>query len=272
MSARKILDSQLGELSSKYQAGVSGHKLANDLNCNYNTIYGFFKRHKISIRNSSEAAKKYTFNEHAFDEITPEAAYWLGFIYGDGYVYPKQKRLTIALHEKDAEILEQFKSFLQANHIIYSRPYPGKPHQIKELTVRSAYLLNRLRELGVHQKQSLTLEFPEIPEATYPDFIRGFFDADGSLTMDGRNRKSPQAVFSLTSGSPSFLLKIQNILMDECSLGKTKLYFYKHKNCAGLKYGGNTQVPRIINYLTRNEGYYLDRKIGRVLQSQTSGS
>ena len=33
--------------------------------------------------------RKYSFNEGFFDELTEKSAYWLGFLYADGYVRMK---------------------------------------------------------------------------------------------------------------------------------------------------------------------------------------
>lgn len=33
--------------------------------------------------------RKYKLNEHFFDELNEKSAYWLGFLYADGYVRMK---------------------------------------------------------------------------------------------------------------------------------------------------------------------------------------
>ena len=45
----------------------------------------------IKVRSHRESRKKYDYDETYFSTIdTPEKAYWLGFIYADGYISKKQ--------------------------------------------------------------------------------------------------------------------------------------------------------------------------------------
>ena len=56
---------------------------------------------------------KYYYNKHFFDVIdTEEKAYWLGFMYADGYITSKSFRIGLSLAIKDIEHLRKFNAFL----------------------------------------------------------------------------------------------------------------------------------------------------------------
>ena len=79
------------------------------------------KQHQLGLVNES----KYKYNKQYFRNIdTSEKAYWLGFIYADGYViYNKQQRnyeFGIKLKKSDQEHLRKLnKSLKELEHKIY---------------------------------------------------------------------------------------------------------------------------------------------------------
>lgn len=252
-------------IAKEYREGISGYKIAKRHKISYMAVYRALERMGISRRNASEAHYKYSFNENAFDIMTAESAYWLGFIYADGTIDKKRPILRIILHKKDKIILEKFKQFLNATHPVLEF---SNQRETACFQIVSKKLIGRLNLLGVYPQKTKEIMFPYfLPEKYYSDFIRGYFDGDGSLSTNGRN--SHQVKFGITS-HPEFLKQIQKILIKNCGLKKTKLYRYKGKTSASLSYGGNKQIKRILAYLIKNGGFYLPRKIGRWLPSQMS--
>ena len=60
---------------------------------------------------------KYNFSESIFQTIdSPEKAYWLGFLYADGYNSYKGI-VSLCLNEEDVDHLEKFKKILNAKDI-----------------------------------------------------------------------------------------------------------------------------------------------------------
>ena len=52
---------------------------------------------------------KYYRNSNIFEKIdTEEKAYWLGFLYADGYVDPERGEIILGLAEKDKEHINKF--------------------------------------------------------------------------------------------------------------------------------------------------------------------
>lgn len=92
------------------------------------------KRNDVHIRTDREQSLKYTVNEKFFEIIdTEKKAYWLGFMYADGYITAERKhsgrKIGMSLSIKDIERLEAFKKDIE---------YTG---DIKIYTVKQGYKL-----------------------------------------------------------------------------------------------------------------------------------
>ena len=65
--------------------------------------------------------RKYKVNESYFDILNDNSAYWLGFLYADGYVRMKDGRsgeLKLKLKDTDKNHIEKFLSEIESNHSI----------------------------------------------------------------------------------------------------------------------------------------------------------
>lgn len=72
------------------------------------------KELNIEIINYQNKSK---FNEHIFDSIdTEEKAYWLGFIFADGYISSRDNAFELSLKAEDKEHLDKFNTFMEHIH------------------------------------------------------------------------------------------------------------------------------------------------------------
>ena len=126
-------------------------------------------------------------------------------------------------------------------------------NEISRIEFHSKKLIQDLNKLNIKERKTFNATFPNINKEFYNHFIRGYFDGDGSISID----KFGNSSFSL-AGTLNILEKIQEILIKECNLNKIKIY---SKGKIGfLQYGGNTQVPKIGNWLYKNSTIFLKRK------------
>jgi DNA invertase Pin-like site-specific DNA recombinase len=121
-------------------------------------------------------------DHEAFDVITEDAAYWIGFLFADGCVFRGRSgapRVQVRLSEVDTGQLVKLRRFLGSTNVIGSSP-PGNYGGYRSrasvcLTVNSQRLAERLLQMGRY-------EGPIAPElVTSRHFWRGVVDGDGSI-------------------------------------------------------------------------------------------
>lgn len=125
---------------------------------------------------------RYTFKEDFFRQIdTEEKAYWLGFLYADGYVAVRAPWVVIC-HITDKEHVEKLAATLNFNG-----PLKHKLQKTSNGFCKSYRLeLCRKRfcqDLLCISKDRKHQGFPEVPEQLWPAFLRGLFDGDGCISI-----------------------------------------------------------------------------------------
>jgi len=195
--------------------------------------------------------KKYTLDENIFESIdTPEKAFWLGFIYAEGGIDTSVAyKLVINQHLEHKERLYKFRDFLKSDVPI--KEYPSYKSPRATVRICRKKIVQDLEKHGVIERKSAKLCFPGIPPEYHSDFIRGFFFGDGTLGK----REGKHWAIAFYSKALVFLKQIQSILMKRCDLRQTKILNTGQKNSGVycLRYSGNTQVPRILKYLSLQE-------------------
>lgn len=247
------------QIKNLYEEGLSTRKISAIIGKSANTVQKVLKR-ESRIRNISDAKRKYHVNHDYFSEIDSEdKAYFLGFFYADGYNYrnPRDTSITLTLAEKDISVLECLRSKICPEKPFYinyrNQRNPNWQNSVS-LKINSKQLSDDLAKWGCTQAKTFNLIFPEnLPREMYSHFIRGYFDGDGYAS---KNR------FELV-GTEEFLLKVQNIFIEELGLGKTKLHT-RHKerknNIRTLIYGGKNVMHKLHQYLYQDTNYFLERK------------
>lgn len=262
----KIENNKKEEIIQKYIDGMSIDKL-KEIYPQYdrNNIYRMLKNIGV-VRNDSEKSRKYTYNKEYFKIIdNEEKAYWLGFIYADGYIINEIKgknkdSLGITLGIEDKEHIEKFKKSIDSNHPIniYKTKYGTNSARI---IIQDEELVADLIKLGVLRNKSLKLKFPTsdiVNESLIYHFIRGYFDGDGSLKKKGKNIKGYD--FSVL-GTIEFLTELKVYLNVNNKIRKCNKN--NESNNYHLTFGGNQKVKLVTKKLYENATIYLNRKYER---------
>jgi len=255
---RKLLLSK----SRLEQLYLTDNKNATEIGKLYNVnnvrISRLITKYGIPKKSISHIKRKYPLNENFFDVIdSEEKAYFLGFLYADGYNNLSKNTVSLTLQSRDISILEQL------SKLIYSNRPLLKDRCYSRLSITSKHISNKLQELGCKQAKTHTLEFPKwLDKQLLKHFIRGYFDGDGCVTSskDKYNKNSP---FISITGRNEFLQEIQNILISELNFRKTK-FSKRHKDRDNdiytMFYGGRRQLEVFYNWLYRNSKISLERK------------
>ena len=183
-------------------------------------------------------------------------AYVLGFWFADGYMR-HEKSYRISFCSNDYDILDLIRKCFVSNHNICFE----KKDDSKNLIIFSKKLYLKLLELGGKRRKSKTIIFPEVPDKFLSDFIRGYFDGDGSVffvkyihTKTKKLRTELRSNF--TSGSMGFLKEVQNILNKKLGLIKKKICGYNDGRSLKLGYGTYDTI-KLLNFM-----YYPNYPIG----------
>lgn len=208
-------------------------------------------------------------NEHYFDNIdTEEKAYWLGFLYADGYNI-KNRIIGVKLAIRDKIHVEKFcnsigvpinKIYLRSPH---NTPYMNrviKSSGSAEINISNRRLADAAYSCGMIPRKSLILKFPTntiISNNLMRHFIRGYFDGDGCLTNGYANHATRYRVIILSS--KDFCEGLCNFVNEELGINMT-LWDKKKTNIYKTCISGNIQVKKFMDWIYGDSVVYLDRK------------
>lgn len=217
------------------------------------SIRNLLRKQKITITNKK--IRNYPRDSNYFKEIdSNEKAYWLGMMLSDGSITSNN---SINLGLKDKEHIIKFQKAIGAinNKIIEIKDNRYEHLCINyRLSIRDGQMAKDLAKYGCLPNKSYSnFSFPNIPKQFLYDFIRGYFDGDGSIYYTNN-----KYVISFV-GNKDFLEELKKIL------GKPLLSLCQNKISKityDLKISGQKDVKRILNLLYENstKETRLDRK------------
>jgi len=264
------------ELISFYQLGYSVPqmiKMKQFEGATLSKIYSVLIKHGINRRSNKINSRVHNVYHGFFTKIdTEEKAYWLGFIYADGYITKRGNYVGLALAQRDKSHLEKLVRTLQTDYTIKEYKVTngyGKGNTFCRLILCSEIMKTDLVSKGVLINKSLKLIFPSfqiVPVELIRHFIRGYFDGDGSLSHYGPNNKNHFTI--KICGTYEFLSNLKSCLRDALELGGLGSICKStnnNKNNYYLTIGGNIQVTAVLNHLYKNATIYLERKYFRYL-------
>lgn len=214
---------------------------------------------------------KYTYNHDYFENIdSPQKAYWLGFIYADGGVFINSKtnscELSIKLQASDHEHLRKFNKALGGNVDISFDTRKcnlnGKTYDMCQIRFYSSKLVHDIGNYGVTPNKTLSIRFPNIDKSLYTDFIRGYFDGDGSI-YENKKKSGPSSIAAnFTCGSIGFLEDLRTILYENGIYS----YIATWKDKAPkLIIGGMKNTHHFLYYIYSKKSEYLERKYKKTI-------
>lgn len=142
-------------------------------------------------------------------------AYVLGFLFADGNII-KNKRGAhfISFYSADLSLLKLIKKTLNSDHKITKRKSINLHNYSIQIGSKEMYL--DLINLGLKEKKTHRMEFPEMGKEYFQDFLRGYFDGDGNVWVGEihKERKTKHQTIrtSFTSCSFEFLKSLQDYI------------------------------------------------------------
>ena len=250
-----ILDNYTEEIKELYlNSTLSLQKIAERYNVSRESITNFAKRNNWYGLRKDASKAIYSVNVNYFDNIdSANKAYWLGFIAADGNIRQDYLRLSIELSITDKEHLFKFQHDIDTNAPIKDST---REHSSSYIRINNKHICLALSKYGIVPNKSLSLmiktEF--LPHQFIRDFIRGYFDGDGSIYQDVRG----QWGINFT-GSHSFMLQLQEML-------PVYMGFYNKGNYSSLETQDKKKIQELIKYIYTDATVYLERKYQKACQ------
>ena len=242
---------------------------------------------KLKNKKGKEGIKiTYNYDKNYFDIIdTEEKAYWLGFIWGDGYVINNTETskysLKIGLSSIDHNHLEKFKKSIKSNHDIkqykiktgFMKKDGNDSYESRIVIGGKEFVQNLYNNFGIcPHRNDISKIIEKLPKKHYRDFIRGVVDADGGITFNKKKYKVERLEFSIALIGSDSLLDFYNEYLIENNITKTKYKRSKrHPDRDGemktIRITGNNIVLNILNNLYLNSNVFLDRKYEKYIEA-----
>ena len=254
-----------------FKQNKSLEDIAKEYGCSRVYVSKMMKKYGLERRTQSkariEAMKKgkferfgyYELDENFFTEWSPEMAWVLGLLFTDGFVRP----FSISIWSMDIEILEKIKEAIKSSNPvgITTQSY-DKSKRIYKFAFYREKMMEDLNRLGLHQRKSLNMTFPDVPQEYIRHFIRGCWDGDGSIYITGGKIDA-----NYFSGSFGFIKRLTEELYNVGIFKTSQPYHYqtgrngtkifrKVLDKISEKYE-NGKYPLTIHKERRSKAYYI---------------
>jgi hypothetical protein len=157
-------------------------------------------------------------------------AYVLGFITADGYLgikrirKDKTKQYFLDITSKDYSLLKKIRKIMGAKQKIGIKyGGPNKKEKCYRFQIGYQEICKDLLKLGIRPKKASTLNSINVPEKYFPDFVRGFFDGDGSVYIYEVNG-TPQIKACILSTSFRFIKELNQLLCKKLNIPEKTIH------------------------------------------------
>lgn len=202
------------------------------IHSNPNTIKKFLVENGITIRDHATAMalatqqidnRKYPVKDDYFSIPNSKMAYLLGFIAADGYIPKTGHNLNINLAIIDKSFLEKIQQEIGGRPI--KEYIASNGHQFCAWSCASRQIQEDLAKYNIVNNKTFTHTFPKnLPDIYWKDYIRGYFDGDGSIYEDMNGMR-----WSIGSANEDVLKTINQYFNENCNLKIHTIYQNKRE-------------------------------------------
>lgn len=271
MKRRRLTGSIINNFEEMYREGESTHSIATNFGISHTTVLCHLHNKGVKLRTKKEALKlalktgRLKVRKHSIPKsskkLTPEKAYILGVLCGDGWIYysKKYQSYQIGLEATDIEFVDEFKLCLTG---VFKKKLLKRKINVKvsgwqdkyEVRICSKMACEDLFSYGSSFKEDTWIVPKEIKISSIniqARFLMGFFDSEGSVDID-YNRIL--ATSSNLSGLREVGLLLKNFGIRYKILQKT------NRRVFSLRIQDRISVEKF----QRNIGFVIERKKRRI--------
>jgi len=253
------------DIETMVMAKINQKDIAKHYNISVHSLQRVMKKLDIST-------KRYTVNHDYFSGIdTEDKAYFLGFMYADGYNASNRNQIKLKLKTEDKYILEKFAGYLTTGQ---TPPiYKEKGSDTCSLQISSKQLCQDLEKWGCGKAKAHTLVFPKFllnKPNLMRHFIRGYFDGDGTIFKKKRPKTGKEYWCAGFAGNENFIKALAIYLNSVTnSLGTATPKADSNINPKSTTWHIHYTKYQAINwlrdylYMSTDDTFRLDRKYNR---------
>ena len=282
----KFTQEQLTQMKELYLSGLSTVQVAEKLELDKGVCRRAIQS-QIQLRTVQETRRitmgvKFV-RSNAFDILTPEAMYWIGFLYADGYIEKNAPVIGVTLSETDRGHVQKFNEFLggqlKVNDITQSLTRSLKGANVDSVSkmcrvkVADTQLYNRLISLGFTSNKTHVIVPHDLVKYSR-DFYRGLVDGDGWVTFvktkgDGhwvegaKEYVYPRLGLCGNETTITSFLEFIKLSGIECKSGLKKA---PRENALYSMDVTSKPAIQVMNLLYKDATVYLDRKYKKYLE------
>ncbi len=160
-------------------------------------------------------------NADFFKTWSPEMSYLLGYIAADGCITIRKDRKknphVFNITSIDRDHLYRLRRILNSAHKISQKSNGHGTSTAYQLSISNKTMTDSLIQLGITPRKTHTLQYIRVPDEYFADFVRGFFDGDGSVYLYVVNGVS-QIKSSFVSASLPFIKEFNWRLCERLSV------------------------------------------------------
>lgn len=169
----------------------------------------------------------------------------------------------LKLASADMRHIEKFCQCISSTHPIRTYAYDNYDGRYSRVIIEDQHMFDALMHIGMLPNKSLIVKYPLIPDGLDAPFIRGYFDGNGSITLDRSNECSITSTYEM----------LQKIF-EKCPFNESKVFHPKQRyperqvNSWSLKFAGTQQCLNVLEwmYAGSNELTRLDRKYDKYIE------
>ena len=254
------VNKKFGQLKSGKQFGLSAQMVKKILLKNNIQIRNLHESICVANQTNDRTTQHYEKNLNFFKKESPSMAWVLGFLASDGNVSKNGNRIRIELSVVDKEILEKIKNAMGIENPIRIRE-DKRGFIFASLEWACAEHKKDLRKYNIIPKKTYTLLPPvELDERFYIDYIRGYFDGDGTINLNSSKGKKSLR-WSICGASKPLLEWIIKILQERYNIPPVNIHkdSSHEKNFYSFVYSTNA-TRKIYDILYTDSSLFLQRK------------
>lgn len=233
------------------------------LNCGKDlTDYQRMRKNTFCCKGCATSFRQKASDLNPFKEENELKYYLLGLIFADGNLSKSQNSYRLSIRLNDLDLISLLYPLFSdtSKRIIYKEEFLVKNKLKPSYLIINSNLeaIDICRYFGITERKSLTMLFPSIPDIFLKDFIRGYFDGDGSVFISSKYKDTVYLGVTFTSGSKKFLEVLQKILLKH-SISSSLLTDYRGHSYI-LRIYKQEEIKIFRNFIYDSSNYYLTRK------------